>query len=134
MMLGPDLGGAIALSLLANKPWSLQYKSSKIYIYISFCRAEIVCPWGDLGAAYSSNCRGFLECMEPAIDVNNVLDTLGAGDTFNGSLIHAKLKGLSLEDSVRFACRIAGEKIQHYGYDCIKGMGLVSSHSQQVIL
>lgn len=45
----------------------------------------------------------------------NVVDTTGAGDTFNGALAYALSKGIQLEDSARFANLAAALSIQEYG-------------------
>ncbi|MBZ6527629.1 ribokinase [Aerococcaceae bacterium DSM 111021] len=39
----------------------------------------------------------------PAVDVSDIVDTTGAGDTFNGALAFAVASGLDLVDAVRFA-------------------------------
>ncbi|HBY90413.1 MAG TPA: ribokinase [Aerococcaceae bacterium] len=39
----------------------------------------------------------------PAVDVPDVVDTTGAGDTFNGALAFGVASGLALEESVQFA-------------------------------
>ncbi len=50
----------------------------------------------------------------PALDVNAV-DTTAAGDCFNGSLAVALTRGLSLENSVEFACRAASIAVTRLG-------------------
>lgn len=60
----------------------------------------------------------------PAVKPEKVADTLGAGDTFQAALIHARLHNLSLENSVRYACRVASKKISARGYSVVRGMGL----------
>ncbi|CAG0916043.1 unnamed protein product [Notodromas monacha] len=67
----------------------------------------VVCAWGDEGAA-------LLEHEEvlasPAYPPPVVVDTLGAGDTFNAAFIYARRKNVGLERCLEFACRVAGAK------------------------
>lgn len=87
-------------------------------------RGEVVCSWGHVGAAFARNVAGDVAKLEPAVPPQAVLDTIGAGDTFQAALVHGKLNGLTLDESVKFACGIASKKISHYGYDNIIGMGI----------
>lgn len=51
----------------------------------------------------------------PAHKVKNVVDTTGAGDTFNGAFAYAYSSGLSIKNSVRFGNAAAGLSIQKNG-------------------
>ncbi|MFC6465039.1 ribokinase [Marinilactibacillus sp. GCM10026970] len=51
----------------------------------------------------------------PAIEVEHVVDTTGAGDTFNGAFAVAYMEGQSLEECVRFANKAAAVSIQKLG-------------------
>jgi len=73
-----------------------------------------VCGWGEHGA-YGLAPGGELH-HSPAFAPPKVIDTLGAGDTFNAGLIHARLAGQGLTDSLRSACRLAGDKISRHGF------------------
>ena len=77
-------------------------------------RAVHVCSWGEHGA-YGLAPGGELR-HSPAIAPPKVIDTLGAGDTFNAGLIHARLAGQGLADSLRSACRLAGDKVGRHGF------------------
>ena len=46
----------------------------------------------------------------PAFPPEKVIDTLGAGDTFNAATIFALGQGQSLPKAITFGCRIAGAK------------------------
>jgi ketohexokinase len=75
--------------------------------------AEHTCTWGEEGA-WGINSKGELfHC--PALPLPRVVDTLGAGDTFNAAMIHGKLTGLGLQDGLREACQLAGEKCAQQG-------------------
>ena len=51
----------------------------------------------------------------PVPSVNNVIDTTGAGDTFNAGYLAARLQNASAEDAVHQAIRCAGIIIRHRG-------------------
>ncbi len=54
--------------------------------------------------------------MIPAYNINNIVDTTGAGDTFNGAFSLAYwIKNLSLEKACKFANAAAALKIQELG-------------------
>ncbi len=77
-------------------------------------QAVHVCAWGEHGA-YGLTADGELR-HSPAFTPTEVIDTLGAGDTFNAGLIHAQLAGQGLTDSLRSACRLAGDKVGRRGF------------------
>ncbi|MCF6210558.1 MAG: PfkB family carbohydrate kinase [Gammaproteobacteria bacterium] len=73
-----------------------------------------VCSWGEHGAyGLAPDSELF---HSPAFTPPKVIDTLGAGDTFNAGLIHARLAGQGLTDSLRSACRLAGDKVGRHGF------------------
>lgn len=51
----------------------------------------------------------------PSLKVENVVDTTGAGDTFNGAFAFAYASGLPIEDSIHFGNIAAGLSIQKVG-------------------
>lgn len=53
--------------------------------------------------------------LVPAVPVDQVVDTTGAGDAFSAGVIAGLLEGLSLEQAARLGCAVAGHKIQHFG-------------------
>jgi len=75
--------------------------------------AEHVCSWAEQGA-WGVDRQGTI-VHSPAMSLPRVVDTLGAGDTFNAAIIHAKLAGLSLADCLRDACRLASQKCAQQG-------------------
>ncbi|XP_035666770.1 ketohexokinase-like isoform X3 [Branchiostoma floridae] len=76
--------------------------------------ATVVCAWGEAGA----------DAMGPdgvhhhtdAYSPGQVVDTLGAGDTFNGAIIAAMCRSLPLDEVLKFGCRVAGRKCGQFGY------------------
>lgn len=61
--------------------------------------------------------------MYKAHDV--VVDSLGAGDTFAAAVIHALSGTNNFADvgaAIQFGCRIAGDKVGYFGYDCVAAM------------
>ncbi len=77
--------------------------------------AMISCTWGEKGAS-AINAYGQL-CHAPAFAPALVVDTLGAGDTFNAVMIDQLLQGHSLEMALIEASRLAGKKCGRYGLD-----------------
>ncbi len=78
-------------------------------------QATLVCTWGSAGAWYAAPDGNIHH--QPALAVSKVVDTLGAGDTFNAGLLHALSQGQSLEKAVRFAAELAARKIRQKGFD-----------------
>ena len=73
-----------------------------------FPQAQHVCAWGEQGA-FGLDREGPLQ-HSPAFPPAQVVDTLGAGDTFNAGFIHTRLAGADLSHSLRAACELAGRK------------------------
>ncbi len=75
----------------------------------------LVCTWGDRGAyARDAHQRDY---HSPAFPPAKVVDTIGAGDTFNAGLIDALASGGTLEQALNHACRLAGGKVGQSGLD-----------------
>ena len=80
----------------------------------------IICPWGDKGAAGAQiveNEWKFYECN--ADTTQNVVDTLGAGDTFNAGVIISLMQGMNCLDSIQYACKLAGKKCGQIGFQSL---------------
>jgi len=76
--------------------------------------ADLVCAWGDEGA-YALIEK--TEIHSPAVPPEKLVDTLGAGDTFNAGVIQARLNNLSWDKSLDFANRLAGKKCGQIGFE-----------------
>lgn len=77
--------------------------------------SHLICTWGDQGAWYCS-AGGTIEHV-PAHPVDTVIDTLGAGDTFNAAVIHHLISGDYLAEAVRQASVLAAKKCAQQGLD-----------------
>jgi ketohexokinase len=80
-------------------------------------QAILVCAWGDEGAwALAPGDRRRFDCVQaPAFGTGPVVDTLGAGDTFNAGIIDALCSGTMLEEALAHANRLAGLKVAREG-------------------
>lgn len=76
---------------------------------------HMICTWGAEGAWYCT--AGGTVTHIKAETVSPVLDTLGAGDTFNAGIIHHLSNGSSLEEAVKKASRLAAQKCRQHGLD-----------------
>ncbi|XP_072000154.1 ketohexokinase isoform X4 [Engystomops pustulosus] len=79
--------------------------------------AFLVCAWAEHGADALGPDGRVLH--SPSFPPDKIVDTLGAGDTFNASVIYALSKGQTMEEAITFGCRIAGKKCGIQGYDGI---------------
>ncbi|XP_074847662.1 ketohexokinase isoform X3 [Carettochelys insculpta] len=79
--------------------------------------ATVICAWAEDGAA-ALGPDGTL-VRSPAFPPARVVDTLGAGDTFNAAVILALSRGRSLQEALTFGCRVAGRKCGVQGYEGI---------------
>ena len=95
--------------------------------------ALIFCAWGDKGAAASGPGGevGFARLVILALLAHQVhhadafapgpiIDTLGAGDTFNAGIIYSLSRGKPWKEAIKFACQLAGVKCSSPGYDAVQ--------------
>ncbi|XP_078609100.1 ketohexokinase-like isoform X2 [Branchiostoma floridae x Branchiostoma japonicum] len=74
----------------------------------------VLCAWGDQGADGITPEGTHYHCQ--AFPPEKVVDTLGAGDTFNAAVIWGLCRGTGLEGALTMGCRIAGQKCGQFGY------------------
>ncbi len=76
---------------------------------------DLVCAWGEAGAWARS--RAGATYMAPAWLPARVVDTLGAGDTFNAGIIDARMRGLDWEQALGVATELSGRKCGQVGFE-----------------
>jgi ketohexokinase len=81
--------------------------------------ADLFCTRGAAGAVALDR-QGRL-WRHPAVGPDVVVDTLGAGDTFNAGVISGCLDGLGIDAVLARACGLAGRKCGQYGLDGLGG-------------
>ncbi|XP_041487070.1 ketohexokinase isoform X1 [Microtus oregoni] len=79
--------------------------------------ATLVCAWAEEGADALGPDGQLLH--SDAFPPPQVVDTLGAGDTFNASVIFSLSKGNSMQEALRFGCQVAGRKCGLQGFEGI---------------
>jgi ketohexokinase len=78
-------------------------------------QADLFCTRGAAGAlALDRNDQVF---RHPAVAPPRVVDTLGAGDTFNAGIISGYLAGLDTAATLARACLLAGRKCGQHGFE-----------------
>lgn len=78
-------------------------------------QADLYCSWGSEGADVVSRMHEHIH--SPAVHPAEVVDTLGAGDTFNAAVIDGYLRRFDVGQTLRHACHIAGKKCGKLGFD-----------------
>lgn len=76
------------------------------------------CTDGSKGAsALDNKTKQIYQAMPPTIE--KVIDTVGAGDTFNaGIILHlSRHKAFQIADALEFACNLATRKVAQQGFD-----------------
>ncbi|XP_040848890.1 ketohexokinase isoform X3 [Ochotona curzoniae] len=79
--------------------------------------ATLVCAWAEQGADALGPDGQLLH--SDAFSPPRVVDTLGAGDTFNASVIFSLSQGKSTLEALKFGCQVAGKKCGVHGFDGI---------------
>lgn len=71
-------------------------------------QAQLSCTWGEAGA-YGLERNGQAH-HSPAFPPSRLVETLGAGDTFNAGMIDALINGKNFDSALTHACKLAGRK------------------------
>jgi len=105
--------------LLISRPFAISHgfdnaESCLKHFSNLFKNKIITCTWGEEGAWVYANATF---THQAAFTIDNPIETLGAGDTFNAAFISAIVKKASPEQALRFASRIAANKCQQTGFD-----------------
>lgn len=79
--------------------------------------ALLMCAWAEKGADALGPDGVVIHC--DAFPPERVVDTLGAGDTFNASVIYTLSNGGTVAQALKFGCQVAGRKCGVPGYDDI---------------
>ncbi|XP_011828041.1 PREDICTED: ketohexokinase isoform X2 [Mandrillus leucophaeus] len=79
--------------------------------------AVLICAWAEEGADALGPDGKLIH--SDAFPPPRVVDTLGAGDTFNASVIFSLSQGRSVQEALRFGCQVAGKKCGQQGFDGI---------------
>lgn len=81
-------------------------------------QALVIAAWGEHGA-YGISAGQFFHA--PALEVNDPIDTLGAGDTFNAGVLDGYSHALDMQKIIDDACVLAGRKccIQGFEFDVL---------------
>jgi len=74
----------------------------------------LFCAWGE-GGGYALR-KGGQPIHSPAYALDQVVDTLGAGDVFNAGVIDGLSRRLPVERVLESACRLAGAKCAQQGF------------------
>lgn len=102
--------------LLFSKPYaqSQGFDSAEQFLESISQPSVMTCTWGEAGA-WLKNQNGLI--YSPAFPPDQVIDTLAAGDTFNAGIISGLAKQLTHEETLVFACRLAGKKCGQDGLE-----------------
>lgn len=73
---------------------------------------KLIVTLGEQGATYHDGERAI---VVPAMRVDNVVDTTGAGDTFNGYLVRSLLEEKALKEAIELSTRASAVAIQKEG-------------------
>jgi ketohexokinase len=81
--------------------------------------STLFCTWGSQGAScFRSTTKEVLTTS--ALQIDTVVDTVGAGDTFTAGVIYGLSNGFELRDVLKFSCELAGRKVSQNGFDGLK--------------
>ncbi|KAI9478916.1 Ribokinase-like protein [Zychaea mexicana] len=78
-------------------------------------QAVLYCTWGSRGATCLQ--PNDEELHTPAPLVSQVMDSIGAGDTFIAGIMFMQMRGMPYLSSLKFACELASCKVAQEGFD-----------------
>lgn len=111
----------LAHTLLFSKAYALSQGHQSAEALLQAMRPQcapqtrLFCTWGDQGA-WALDEHNHLH-HQPASVPERVIDTRGAGDTFNAGVIDALCRGHSTAESLALAVALAGKKVAQQGLD-----------------
>jgi len=76
---------------------------------------KLACTWGDQGVWFADIQQKVQHIK--AEEIHPIIDTLGAGDTFNAALIHHLIQKKDFKEAVSLANKLAAQKCTQYGLD-----------------
>jgi len=97
---------------------SQQFEDPTLFLQSIRARVEnsiLICSWGESGAAGMDKAGRIF--TQAAWQPPSVVDTVGAGDTFNAGIVHAFNSGWTLSQALSYACELAGRKVAQQGLD-----------------
>ncbi|MTI63197.1 PfkB family carbohydrate kinase [Methylophaga sp.] len=101
--------------LMFSRPYaeSRGFQRADDFLHSLSYQALMTCTWGNHGAWLKQD--GIVS-HSPSFPPPRVVDTLGAGDTFNAGLISALVNGQPARAALEQACRLAGHKCGQAGF------------------
>lgn len=102
--------------LLFSKQYAEHNSYNSAESFLSTFKTEqiMTCAWGEQGAWAKHGDTIFHSHAYPP---KAVVDTIGAGDTFNAAFIHAMTHKLPIQQALNDACFLAGKKCGQLGFD-----------------
>lgn len=105
------------LYLWSRTPYRLNRQAGHelCHLYqMSISSCIVVCPWAEKGAAAWCNGEVLTVAANPP---GQVVDTLGAGDTFVAGFLHARARHMPVSYALDFACSLAAAKCTMDGFE-----------------
>lgn len=103
--------------LLFSKHYAEQQQFTSAHALLNSLDNSIsaTCTWGELGA-WLKTAHNSIQHIPSPIQAN-LVDTLGAGDTFNAGLIDQLVTGKTLDQAVLYANQLASRKCGQQGFE-----------------